>query len=92
MTTHKDRIVIALKKARSSVDRTLATVERGDTACFAALQQNLAAIGLLKAANTLMLERHVEDVLTRGLKGRTAREVAALRDELVRVVAVAQKK
>lgn len=93
----KDKIIIALKKARSSIDRTIALIQEDDAstkkgACFAVMQQNLSAIGLLKSANALVLERHIDDVLVSSAKIKTSKECLALRDELVKIVTIAQKK
>lgn len=92
----KEKIITALKKARSSIDRTIALIEKEDTAskgaCFAVMQQNLAAVGLLKSANALVLERHIDEVLAECGADKDSAQVAALRDELVKVVTVAQKK
>ncbi len=90
-------MITALKKARSSIDRTIALIEKEDEsekkgACFAVMQQNLAAIGLLKSANILVLERHIDEVLADCQSGKTRKEVERLREELIKIVVTAQKK
>ena len=58
-----------------------------DRDCFPVIQQVLAAIGLLKSANLLMLDRHV----ARHLDG-LGKKGDVLRSELVRIVKTAQSK
>ena len=92
-TTQKNNILTALKKARSSLDRTIAALESGEAQraqCFDVLQQNLAAIGLIKAANKHVLARHIADVLAQC--DASPRRAARLRDELVKVIEAAQRK
>lgn len=90
----KDKIIIALKKARSSIDRTIVQMEddNSDNRCFDVLQQNLAAAGLIKSANALVLERHIDDVLVQSSKSKTSKQRTKLRNELVKIVTIAQKK
>jgi len=83
--TEKEKILIALRKARTSLGKIEAMVEE-ERDCFPVIQQVLAAIGLLKSANLLMLDRHI----ARELDG--VAKADALRDELVRIVKTAQSK
>ena len=56
----KIKISVALKKAKTSIEKILAAIEAEDVDCFPVIQQNLAVIGLLKSVNVLMLESHME--------------------------------
>ncbi len=91
----RQKILIALKKARTSLDKIIAQLERGEeqAQCFRVMQQTLSVIGLLKNANNHMLAQHVEDEMERRV-GTTlrARDIAALREEIIRVVQAAQRK
>jgi DNA-binding FrmR family transcriptional regulator len=82
----KAKILTAIRKARTSLEKieTMVTEERD---CFPVIQQVLAAIGLLKSANLLMLDRHIE----RHLDG-LGKKGDVLRSELVRIVKTAQSK
>jgi DNA-binding FrmR family transcriptional regulator len=84
--TEKAKILIAIRKARTSLEKIETMVEE-ERDCFPVIQQVLAAIGLLKSANLLMLDRHV----ARHLDGLGKMGVA-LRSELVRIVKTAQSK
>jgi len=54
----KDKIVVALKKANSLTTRMLKMVEDDDY-CIDIMQQNAAAIGLLKSAQQMLMEDHL---------------------------------
>lgn len=82
----KAKILTAIRKARTSLEKVEAMVE-GERDCFPVIQQVLAAIGLLKSANLLMLDRHI----ARHLDG-SGKKGDALRSELVRIVKTAQSK
>ncbi len=89
------KILIALKKARTSLDKIIARVEDGQSSqqCFAVLQQTLSVIGLLKNANNDMLAEHLSDVFAQKV-GTTLTEddTTVLRDEIVRIMQAAQRK
>lgn len=91
----KAKIAIALKKARTSIDQILHAMELSDEKkCFDIIQQNLAVIGLLKSANMLMLESHL-DASVESIKNMTPSEkkkMRQIRDEVVRIVQTAQNK
>lgn len=88
---NKQKVVIALRKAKTSIEKIIAKIEQDDTECFPAMQQALAAIGLLKSANTLMLESHIEREMDR-LPGGSSKRASELRSEILRVVKALQNK
>lgn len=49
------KVIIGLKKARTSLDKILSMLEE-EKYCIDIIQQNLAVIGLLKSANLNLLE------------------------------------
>jgi DNA-binding FrmR family transcriptional regulator len=87
----KEKIVTALKKARTSLEKILRTVEGKDPDCFSVIQQNLAVIGLLKSANLLMLESHMDRTAEK-LSGPQAKALRAIQKELLKIVQTAQNK
>lgn len=91
----RDKIMIALKKARTSIDKILYNMETMEAdMCFSAIQQNLSVIGLLKSANILMLESHL-DAYIHSMKNPSQNEkkkMKQVRDEVVRIVKTAQNK
>lgn len=95
MNKQKEKIAIALKKAKSSLDKILLAIEGADEKqCFDLMQQNLAVIGLLKSANSLMLESHLDSHIE-NMKNKSAVEknkMRQLRDEVVKIIKTAQNK
>ena len=98
-SVRKQKVVVALKKARTSLDRILDDLESSigekkvDDNCFDVIQQNLAVIGLLKSVNTTMLEGHLESQLHNIGKGtKQKRELNDIKEEIIRVVQMAQSK
>ena len=61
MHNHKhshEKAALNFKKARSVLDKMIAMAE-GEAYCIDIMQQNLAAIGLLKSAHQMLLEKHL---------------------------------
>ena len=93
----KAKILIGLKKARTSLDKIIQELESedgdADKKCFDVIQQNLSVIGLLKSANTSMLENHldfyIENVDKKNVKKK---ELEKMKEEIIRIVQIAQKK
>ncbi len=96
MDTQRKKVITALKKARSSIDRIIETIECADTknVCFDVMQQNLAVIGLLKSANVTMLEKHLDQHIhnAHSLSQKEKQKMHVLRNQVVRIVKTAQDK
>lgn len=80
----KEKIVIALKKAHTHLGNIVENIEN-EKECFLVLQQTLAVIGLLKSANQMMLERHIERVM-RSAKGLSENKRKELCKELLKTM------
>ena len=95
MNKQKKKIAIALKKAKTSLENILVIMEEADDKrCFDLIQQNLAVIGLLKSANVLMLENHLDAHIEK-IKNKSPldkKKMRQLRDEVVKVLKTAQDK
>lgn len=59
MHESKKKAVISLKKAKTSLEKIIEMVEK-DEYCGDIVVQNLAAIGLIKSANTKLLEAFIQ--------------------------------
>jgi DNA-binding FrmR family transcriptional regulator len=90
MAHNEDKTMIAMKKAKTSLEKVIKMIE-DDRYCIDVIQQNLAVIGLLRSANTALLEGHVnccvKDAAKKG--GKALDEKMA---ELIRVLQIAQTK
>lgn len=87
----KQKIVVALRKAKTSIEKILNQVEGENAECFPAIQQNLATIGLLKSANALMLESHIAREIGRHA-GSSSKHMKALQEEILKVIKASQNK
>jgi len=58
MSTQKEKTIINLKKAQSLISKIIEMSESNEY-CIDIMQQNLAAIGLLKSANQMLMEGHL---------------------------------
>ena len=88
---NKQKTLIALRKAKTSLEKILAQVERENAECFPAIQQSLSVIGLLRSANLLMLESHMAREMD-SLTGAPSKRMKALQDEILRIVKTSQNK
>jgi DNA-binding FrmR family transcriptional regulator len=84
----REKTLIAIRKAETSLRRIATTVERGETGCFPVIQQTLSVIGLLKSANLLMLEGHME----REMDGIGSGDLSSLRMEILKIIKASQNK
>lgn len=93
----KTKIIIGLKKAHTSLDKIIQSLEDEDVGvenkCFDVIQQNLAIIGLLKAANISMLESHLEMYIKNVSKSnKHKKELDRMKKEIIKIVQAAQRK
>lgn len=62
------KVITALKKAHSHLENVIRMVEEGEY-CIDIIQQNLAVIGLLKSANSQVLEGHLNSCFAAAMRG-----------------------
>ena len=89
MTEHNKKILIALKKAKSHLDKVITMVEEGEY-CVNIMQQNLAVIGLLKSANARVLERHLETCFATAMRGADEKKKKKMIEEVLRLERVSK--
>jgi DNA-binding FrmR family transcriptional regulator len=97
----KEKMLIGLKKARTSLDRIIAILSaenldkegKEEDKCFGIIQQNLSVIGLLKSVNTAMLENHINLYIKEVKKGQmNKRRLEQMKEEILKTVRQAQNK
>lgn len=91
MAHNKEKIMIAMKKAKTSLDKVIKMIEENKY-CIDVIQQSLAVIGLLKSANIGILEGHIDNCIKNACKKKTGKEIDEKMNELVRVLKLAQTK
>ena len=58
MTPQKAKALISFKKTKSLIEKII-EMTNGDVYCIDIMQQNLAAIGLLRSAHEMLMENHL---------------------------------
>ena len=91
MAHNTDKTLIAIKKAKSSLERVIKMLE-DNRYCIDVIQQNLAAIGLLKSANLILLEGHMNNCVKNAVQAKKSKRVNEMMEELLKVVKTAQNK
>ncbi len=93
MNENKKKIIIALKKARTSLDKIIAKIENDESQCFDTIQQSLSVIGLIKNANNHILEKYVNDYIENVAdKEKSKEDLLKMKEEIVKIVQNAQNK
>lgn len=91
MQSEKEKIVIALRKAKTSIEKIIQKIEAEETACFPAIQQTLSAIGLLRSVNILMLENHMKKEMKK-YTDITPKHMKTFQEELLKIIKTSQNK
>ncbi len=91
MNLNKKQALISLKKARTSIDKIINMIEE-DTYCIDVIQQNLAAIWLVKSANVKLLESHLSCCFTSAAKNNDEERLNEMIWEVLTIVKTAQNK
>ena len=91
MAHNQNKTLIAMKKAKTSVEKIIKMIEE-DRYCIDVIQQNLAVIGLLRSANTSLLEGHIDHCIKNACMNGKKKDIEEKMDELLKVVKTAQNK
>ncbi|MBT3356178.1 metal-sensitive transcriptional regulator [bacterium] len=89
MTTEDKKIITALKKASTHSLKVVKMVEEG-AYCIDIMQQNLAAIGLLRSANNQLMERHLHSCFANAMRGTNEKRKKEMIEELLKIEKLAQ--
>jgi DNA-binding FrmR family transcriptional regulator len=90
MTLHKEKKLIGLKKAQSLLGKILNMVQ-SDEYCIDIMQQNLAAIGLLKSVHKLLMEGHLESCFKNAMNTSSPAKKQKMIAEILAVSKLANK-
>lgn len=90
MAHNQDKVIIAMKKAKSSLEKIIKMIEE-DKYCIDIIQQNLAVIGLLRSANAGLLEGHINCCIRDAAK-KGGKDLDQKMEELIKVLKIAQTK
>lgn len=90
--THTQHIKAALsiKKAQGQLKQIAEMINRGEY-CIDIMQQNLAAIGLLRAAHHSLLEDHLTHCFQAAMNTADQKKKQAMSEEILQVTKLANK-
>ena len=91
MAHNKKQAIISLKKARTLLDKIIIMVEE-DKYCIDVIQQNLAAIWLIKSANVKLLEWHLSCCFVNAVQSGDQKRLDEMIEEISTIVKTAQNK
>jgi CsoR family transcriptional regulator, copper-sensing transcriptional repressor len=78
------KILTALKKGQSHLGNVIKMMQEKKY-CVDIMQQNLAVIGLLKSANNILLERHLNSCFAHVMAGTNKNKKQKMISEVVRL-------
>lgn len=84
MNTNKKKTLINFKKTRSLLDKLIEMTEN-DEYCIDIMQQNLAAIGILKSAHQMLMEGHLDSCFKAAMNTKDEKRKAEMTAEILRV-------
>lgn len=84
------KALLNFKKTRSLLDKIIKMTE-GHEYCINIMQQNLAAIGLLKSAHQMLMENHLNSCFKNAMASKNEKIKQEMIDEILRVTKLANK-
>lgn len=84
MSNPKRQILIAFKKTQSLLGKIIEMIEQ-DRYCVDVMQQNLAAIGLLKSAQARLMENHLNTCFRRAMDSKSLTKKRKMVGEILTV-------
>lgn len=90
MTPQKAKALISFKKTRSLMDKVIEMVET-DVYCINIMQQNLAAIGLLRSAHEMLMESHLNTCFKSAFETKNIKKQEQMTGEILKVTKLFNK-
>lgn len=84
MNEQKEKTIVNLKKARTLTGKMMEMVE-GDQYCVDIMQQNLAAIGLLRSAHQMLMEGHLNTCFKSAMEAKDEEKKQEMIEEILTV-------
>ena len=89
-TKQKASALINFKKAQSLMAKIIKMVE-GDEYCVNIMQQNLAALGLLKSAHQMLMENHLNTCFKKAVGSNNEKRKREMVEEILNVTKLFNK-
>jgi len=90
MTDEKKKTVTSFKKAQSLISKIIEMIEK-DEYCVDIMQQNMAAIGLLKSAHQKIMEGHLYSCFLDAVDSKSKQKKQKMVDEILQVTKLSNK-
>ncbi len=90
MTINKQETLINFKKANSLTAKIIEMIESGDY-CIDIMQQNLAAIGLLRSAHEMLMENHLNSCFKKAMASKNEKKKREMTEEILKVTKLFNK-
>lgn len=90
METSKENSLVNFKKAQSHIKKIIKMIEEKEY-CIDIMQQNLAVIGLLKSANQMLMERHLNSCFMKAMDTKNNKRKTEMIQEILKVSKMANK-
>lgn len=90
MTPQKQKTLINFKKAHSLLTKIIEMVE-SDNYCIDIMQQNLAALGLLKSAHQMLMENHLSTCFKKAIGQKSEKRKQEMITEILKVTKLFNK-
>ncbi|MFH0955711.1 MAG: metal-sensing transcriptional repressor [Candidatus Falkowbacteria bacterium] len=90
MTTQKAKTLISFKKTKSLMEKIIQMVE-SDEYCINVMQQNLAAIGLLRSAHEMLMEGHLYSCFKSAFETKNLKKQKDMTEEILKVTKLFNK-
>lgn len=90
MKNNKKAALVNFKKAHSLLGKIVEMTEQGEY-CVNIMQQNLAAIGLLKSAHQMLMENHLKTCFQDALASRNPARKQKMAREILTVTKLSNK-
>jgi len=90
MTQQKAKALISFKKTKSLMEKIIQMVE-SDVYCINIMQQNLAAIGLLRSAHEMLMENHLNTCFKSAFETKNVKKQKQMTEEILKVTKLFNK-
>jgi len=90
MTKQKQKALVSFKKAQSLISSIIKMTEE-NRYCIDIMQQNLAALGLLKSAHQMLMENHLNTCFKHAISSKNNKKKQEMTNEILRVVNLSNK-
>jgi len=90
MTPQKAKALISFKKTKSLMEKIIQMVENNQY-CIDVMQQNLAAIGLLRSAHEMLMAGHLNSCFKAAFRTKNTKRQQLMIEEILKVTKLFNK-